>query len=199
MLKPPPGIDQILHSKTLSFLPLQTPQQRRKMRMSCLWNPVRQHGRIYMMLRFKASIPPMPQKLNLGIEWIHVFPKIGGYHPKSSIFIGLSIINHPFWSIPIFGNTHMINFDGSYSWRATTKGEWLTLKGNYYWTMIMGGRVAYSYIFFRSLCHLLPSGPLVGLNQNPSHALPTPPLPPKKTICWPGWPTWQDDGKWHHL
>ena len=27
--------------------------------------------------------------------------------PKSSILIGLSIINHPFWGIPIFGNTHM--------------------------------------------------------------------------------------------
>ena len=28
--------------------------------------------------------------------------------PKSSILIGLSIINHPFWGTPIFGNTHMI-------------------------------------------------------------------------------------------
>ena len=27
--------------------------------------------------------------------------------PKSSIFIGFSIRNHPFWGIPIFGNTHM--------------------------------------------------------------------------------------------
>ena len=27
--------------------------------------------------------------------------------PKSSIFIGISIINHPFWGIPIFGNTQM--------------------------------------------------------------------------------------------
>ena len=28
--------------------------------------------------------------------------------PKSSIFIGISIINHPFWGIPIFGNTHLM-------------------------------------------------------------------------------------------
>ena len=28
--------------------------------------------------------------------------------PKSSILIGFSIINHPFWGIPIFGNTHMV-------------------------------------------------------------------------------------------
>ena len=28
--------------------------------------------------------------------------------PKSSILIGISIINHPFWGTPIFGNTQMI-------------------------------------------------------------------------------------------
>ena len=27
--------------------------------------------------------------------------------PKSSILIGISIKNHPFWGIPIFGNTHI--------------------------------------------------------------------------------------------
>ena len=27
--------------------------------------------------------------------------------PKSSILIRLSIINHPFWGTPIFGNTHI--------------------------------------------------------------------------------------------
>ena len=27
--------------------------------------------------------------------------------PKSSILIGFSMINHPFWSTPIFGNTHV--------------------------------------------------------------------------------------------
>ena len=27
--------------------------------------------------------------------------------PKSYILIGFSIINHPFWGIPIFGNTHL--------------------------------------------------------------------------------------------
>ena len=27
--------------------------------------------------------------------------------PKSSILIGFSIINHPFWGTPIFGNIHM--------------------------------------------------------------------------------------------
>ena len=29
-------------------------------------------------------------------------------YPQSSILIGFSIINHPFWGIPIFGNTHIL-------------------------------------------------------------------------------------------
>ena len=29
--------------------------------------------------------------------------------PKSSILIGFSIINHPFWGTTIFGNIHMVN------------------------------------------------------------------------------------------
>ena len=28
--------------------------------------------------------------------------------PKSSILLGFSIINHPFWGTPIFGNTHIV-------------------------------------------------------------------------------------------
>ena len=31
----------------------------------------------------------------------------GGFSPKSSILIGFSIINHPFWGTLIFGNTHI--------------------------------------------------------------------------------------------
>ncbi len=27
--------------------------------------------------------------------------------PKSSILMGFSIVNHPFWGTPIFGNTHI--------------------------------------------------------------------------------------------
>ena len=33
--------------------------------------------------------------------------------PKSSVLIGFSIINHPFWGTPIFGNTHVIGFQSS--------------------------------------------------------------------------------------
>ncbi len=38
---------------------------------------------------------------------IWVFPKIMGKPPKSSILIGFSIINHPFWGTTIFGNIHI--------------------------------------------------------------------------------------------
>ena len=31
--------------------------------------------------------------------------------PKSSILLGFSIINHPFWGTPIFGNTHIFYMD----------------------------------------------------------------------------------------
>ena len=41
-----------------------------------------------------------PPKFNMGVS------KNSGT-PKSSILIGFSIINHPFWGTPIFGNTHM--------------------------------------------------------------------------------------------
>ena len=48
----------------------------------------------------------------------------------------------------------MNNFNGSYSCKATSIGEWLSLKGkpllegpNFHRTMSMGGRVAYSSIF----------------------------------------------------
>ena len=30
--------------------------------------------------------------------------------PKSSILIGFSTINHPFWGTPIFGNTHIYGY-----------------------------------------------------------------------------------------
>ena len=33
--------------------------------------------------------------------------------PKSSILIGSSLINHPFWGTPIFGNSHILMSDSS--------------------------------------------------------------------------------------
>ena len=35
--------------------------------------------------------------------------------PKSSISIGFSIINHPFWGTPIFGNPHLSLHDSPFN------------------------------------------------------------------------------------
>ena len=40
-----------------------------------------------------------------------MFPKIVGFPPKSSILIGISIINHPFWGTTIFGNIQWRNLE----------------------------------------------------------------------------------------
>ena len=40
--------------------------------------------------------------------------------PKSSILIGFSIMNHPFWGTPIFGNTHI---DGGFQCLFFSKKE----------------------------------------------------------------------------
>ena len=45
----------------------------------------------------------------IAVSWFNYiwrFPKIG-VSPKSSILVGFSLINHPFWGTPIPGNFHM--------------------------------------------------------------------------------------------
>ena len=39
--------------------------------------------------------------------YIHTEVSINYCTPKSSIFIRLSLINHPYWGTPIYGNPHM--------------------------------------------------------------------------------------------
>ena len=44
--------------------------------------------------------------------------------PKSSILIGFSIINHPFWGTPIFGNTHILGLKtGKMTWKKFRVGD----------------------------------------------------------------------------
>ena len=50
------------------------------------------------------------QKIRKKSWGIWMFPKIVGFPPKSSILIGFSTINHPFWDTPIFGSTHIVKF-----------------------------------------------------------------------------------------
>ena len=53
-----------------------------------------------------VTVFPTPVGFLVTPKWM--FPKIVGFLPKSSILIGFSIINHPFWGTPIFGNTQMV-------------------------------------------------------------------------------------------
>ena len=61
--------------------------------------------------------PWVPSRKNDHWERKLIFPTALGWDmdvsensgtPKSSILIGFSIINHPFWDTSIFGNTHML-------------------------------------------------------------------------------------------
>ena len=56
----------------------------------------------YLKLRKKWRALSLKKSRN---KWM--FPKIVGFPPKSSILIGFSILNHPFWGTPIFGNTQI--------------------------------------------------------------------------------------------
>ena len=72
---------------------------------------------VYLSCRYDIGITYQPPStwcdffgllvvINNRIESTWVFPKIG-VTPKSSILIGFSPINRPFWGTPIFGNSHM--------------------------------------------------------------------------------------------
>ena len=51
-----------------------------------------------------------PEKFEACSSSMWVFPKIMGKHPKSSILIGFSVVNHPFWgNPPILGKIHVCN------------------------------------------------------------------------------------------
>ena len=52
---------------------------------------------------------PKAQRMHVCSIYIYMYMDVSENSgtPKSSIFIGFSIINHPFWGTPIFGNTHM--------------------------------------------------------------------------------------------
>ena len=45
--------------------------------------------------------------MNQKHEILYMGVSKSGGTPKSSILIGFSILNHPFWGTPIFGNTHI--------------------------------------------------------------------------------------------
>ena len=58
--------------------------------------------------RGSSWITQIPRDAHERDDWIHLDVSENNGTPKSSILIGFSIINHPFWGTPIFGNTHFI-------------------------------------------------------------------------------------------
>ena len=65
-------------------------------------------GRVQMSL-YGLDGSPIVAAWCLQRSYTWVFEKIV-VTPESSILIGFSIINHPFWGTPIFGNTHIPPF-----------------------------------------------------------------------------------------
>ena len=61
----------------------------------------------YIKLHGQESHLAAGGDVKLGDALMHVGVSKNGGTPKSSILIGFSIINHPFWGTPIFGNTHV--------------------------------------------------------------------------------------------
>ena len=59
--------------------------------------------------------------------------------PKSSILIGFSIINHPFWGTPLFGNTHILQKTPEESKKCATKKAESSGFGKDFGTMKSGG------------------------------------------------------------
>ena len=55
--------------------------------------------------------------------------------PKSSILIGFSIIDHPFWGTPIFGNTQNILYTQHASTPASTPSALLFFRNRLDWTL----------------------------------------------------------------
>ena len=59
---------------------------------------------------------------NVLVKWQNMllpdggFPKMVGFPPKSSFLIGFSIINHPLWGTPIFGNTNFLFANNYNNW-----------------------------------------------------------------------------------
>ena len=65
----------------------------------------------FLVSRFWASFEPDPQwkdpQMRILNHHVNMDVSKNSGTPKSSILIGFSIINHPFWGTPIVGNTHI--------------------------------------------------------------------------------------------
>ena len=89
---------------------------------SFLWKRIILHRNMSVAGRLDSSSPTdqlnidLPKKMSQGASFHQNGKNLTSYMgvsknngtPKSSVLIGFSIINHPFWGTSIFGNTHML-------------------------------------------------------------------------------------------
>ena len=102
---------------------------------------------VFFAGRFVPSFPYLNVSCMSWLIHIWMFPKIGGKPPKSSILIGFSIMNHPFWGTNIFGNTLIwkrqcikvsrLSWSQGVKWRATSK---VTSQASYWMRVYKGNR-----------------------------------------------------------
>ena len=96
----------------------------------------------------------IPSGKYMDVSENRVFP------PKSSILIGFSIINHPFWGTPIFGNIHMF----TYIFQERT---WKNLASWFISCfLLLLFKKASSDMFFRGKPHSFSLIPLLAIQQN---------------------------------
>ena len=84
-----------------------------RMRIACWLATMNMHGLIRESGRPRSPSCETSAKIRKNIwvdswqRFLYVDVSENSGTPKSSIFIGFSIINHPFWGTLIFGNTHV--------------------------------------------------------------------------------------------
>ena len=74
-----------------------------------------------------AAMESSIAQLDCALGWVccHMGVSKNSGTPKSSILIGFSIINHPYWGTPIFGNIHMQGFGPKTRLAIVTPGPWV--------------------------------------------------------------------------
>ena len=81
------------------------------------WNRDRKHEFWAPQKWWKSKGNPWnPPVFHESLGWWNMGVSSNRGTPKSSILIGFSIINHPFWGTPIFGNTHIIIIGQNDEW-----------------------------------------------------------------------------------
>ena len=94
--------------------------------------------------RFPAQFRNIRNKMNMGVS-------LNGGTSKSSILIGFSLINHPFWGTPIFGNTHIRRM-GNQRW-TRINGMSTTYYTSFHLKKLGFWEAENSPLWFKFICH----------------------------------------------